>query len=455
VAALLVGGAPARMRYDRLFEPVSEAEPCGPDLDEAGDDGYLNYVLAVSSRLPERFFRGDKPFDRNEIKLKEEVDTIGGLLDRTRDLRLLAIEARFQSFAGELPGLADCLEAAAGLVVKFWADVHPKALEGDFTLRQNTLSGLDDFSQIIQPLQYAPLVRDRRLGAVTYRQFAVASGAAEKRADETAPEVGEIQRSIASDENRAMSDSSYDAVVRAAAALPKMREAFIENSGYDYVPSFDRLSAFLAQALELFRASRPELVATAAQPEALQGDAAAEGGGGEAAAQPRAAALTGMVKSHAGAAAALLAVEEYFAAREPSTPALILVHQARSLVGKPLIHALEILLPDAAPRAMIKIQSEINVQLNMAQLKQLTNEMPKLANGANGSETGSETFTAASRAEAMTLIAEVEHFFKVAEPSSPVPMLLTKASGYSNRDFNAILKDLIAPVPEGPPEKKK
>jgi hypothetical protein len=34
-------------------------------------------------------------------------------------------------------------------------------------------------------------------------------------------------------------------------------------------------------------------------------------------------------------------------------------------------------------------------------------------------------------------------------------MLLTKANGYANRDFNAILKDLIAPLPEGAAEKKK
>ena len=93
---------------------------------------------------------------------------------------------------------------------------------------------------------------------------------------------------------------------------------------------------------------------------------------------------TGLVASHADAAAALLAVEEYFAAHEPSTPALILVHQARTLVGKPLIHTLEVLLPEAAPRAMIKIQGEINVQLNMTQLKQLTADVPRLANGANG-----------------------------------------------------------------------
>ena len=159
------------MRYDWLLQPVSEPEPCGPDLDDVGDDKYLNYVLSVSSRIPDRFYRADtgKPFDRTELKLKEELDTIGGLLKESRDLRLLCIEARFQSFAGDLPAFADCLEAIAGLVERFWSDVHPKAFEGDFTLRQNRLSGIDDWSQVIQPLQHATLVRDRRLGAITLR----------------------------------------------------------------------------------------------------------------------------------------------------------------------------------------------------------------------------------------------------------------------------------------------
>lgn len=435
------------MRYDWLLDPVSEAEPCGPDLDEVGDEKYLNYVLAVSGRIPERYYRSDtgKPIDRADIKLKDEVETIDGLLKETRDLRLLCIEARFQSFAGDLSGFADCLDAIAGLTAKFWGDVHPKPIDGDFTFRQNGLSGLDDWLQIIQPLQHAALVRDKRLGPIMFRQFAVASGAAEKREDEMVPELGEIHRSLAAEENRAASDLSLEATTRAAAALARVRETFIENSGYDYVPSFDRLEAFLAQLLELFRTARPELaaaVATAADEATADADGAAEG----VAPLPKASPLKGLVASHADASAALLAVETYFAAHEPSTPALILVHQARALVGKPLIHALEILLPEAAPRAMIKIQGEINVQLNMVQLKQLTEDVPTLANGANGSATEAvAAFAATSRSEAMTLIAEVEHFFKSAEPSSPVPMLLARANGFANRDFSAILKDMIGP----------
>jgi type VI secretion system protein ImpA len=89
----------------------------------------------------------------------------------------------------------------------------------------------------------------------------------------------------------------------------------------------------------------------------------------------------------------------------------------------------------------------------MTQLKQLTADVPGLANGASGaSATGN--YAAATRAEAMTLMAEVEHFYKSAEPSSPVPMLLGKASGYFNRDFSAILRDLIPPAPETAPQKK-
>ncbi|MDW6025445.1 type VI secretion system ImpA family N-terminal domain-containing protein [Mesorhizobium sp. BAC0120] len=436
------------MRYDWLLEPVSEAEPCGPDLDDIGDEKYLNYVLSVTSRIPERYYRADtdKAIDRAEIKLKDEVETIGSLLKETRDVRLLCIEARFQSFAGELSGFADCVEAIAGLVERFWEDVHPKAIDGDFTLRQNMLGGLDDWWQVIQPLQHAALVRDKRLGPVLFRHFAIASGSAEKRGNEAVPDIGDIHRALAAEENRALCDISFDAAKRAAAALTRIREAFIENSGYDYVPSFDRLQAFLEPLLKLFQAARPELVVAAAPVE--EAPATGDGDGSQAAdvsAEAKAPSVQGVIASQADAAAALLAIETYFAAHEPSAPALLLIHQARTLVGKPLIHAIEVLLPEAAPRAMIKIQGDFNLQLNMAQLKQLTADVANPANGANGSDASSNTFSAGSRGEAMTLMAEVEHFFKTAEPSSPVPMLLAKASGFANRDFNAILKDLIGP----------
>lgn len=438
------------MRYDWLLEPVSEAEPCGLDLDEAGDDEYLNYVLSVTGRIPERYFRKEdgKPIERNEIKLKDEVEAIDGLLARTRDIRLLCVEVRLQSFVGEFSGFADCLDAMAGLVERFWADVHPQAAEGDFTLRQNVLSALDDWWQVIQPLQQTALVRDKRLGPIVYRHAAIAQGSVQKRADENVPDMNDVLRTIASEENRAMSDLTFAAAVRASAALARLRKAFIENSGYDYVPSFDRLSAFLDQVVALFRTSRPELAQAGPEtpgPEEEDGGEAADGPASPAAPEPKAAPARGLIANHADATAALLAVETYFASWEPSAPALLLVHQARTLVGKPLIHTLEVLLPEAAAKALIRIKGDINLQLNMAHLKQLTEGVPGLAEATGEAGAPTNSFAADTRAEALTLMAEVELFFKTVEPSSPIPILLARAGGFSNRDFNAILKDLLSP----------
>ena len=176
------------MRHEKLFEPVDSAEPCGPDLDEIGDEDYLNYVLPAEDRLPARFTDGQffgatsmDPFDRNAIDLKAEVKTIAGLLERSRDLRLLTLEARFQIAAGQLAGFAESIQAMAGLVAQYWETVHPLGFDGDFTLRQNTLAALDDRAKIILPLQFATIVRDKRLGVLTYRHYAVASGEVQAR----------------------------------------------------------------------------------------------------------------------------------------------------------------------------------------------------------------------------------------------------------------------------------
>ena len=178
------------MRYDWLLEPISEEAPCGPDLDEVGDEKYLE--LRVAGRQPDSRRASTRPTPTSRSTAarsssRKSCRSSRICLRQSRDIRLLCIEARLQSFAGDLSGFSDCIVAIAGLVERFWADVHPKAFEGDFTLRQNVLSGLDDWWQIIQPLQHLPLVRDKRAGPITYRHFAVATARAQKRAGRNRP----------------------------------------------------------------------------------------------------------------------------------------------------------------------------------------------------------------------------------------------------------------------------
>ena len=165
------------MRYDFLLEPVADDAPCGPDLEAEGDDAFLDYYYDALARFPERFVdtTTGEIFDRKSIDLKSEVEKIGALLARSRDLRLLVVEAQFQILGGQLAGFADCLTAIARLLQERWDDVHPR-VGGDPTDRRNTIELLDSRASVVLPLEFAPLLRDKRSQNIVWRDYAVGSG---------------------------------------------------------------------------------------------------------------------------------------------------------------------------------------------------------------------------------------------------------------------------------------
>lgn len=433
------------MRYDHLVEAVSEEEPCGPDLDEIGDDVYLNYILPAADRLPDRFYDRDTgaPFDRASVDLKSEVKIISELLERSRDLRLLALEARFQALAGQATGFSECLQAMAALLDQRWEDVHPKALDGDFTLRQNTLAALDDRTTIILPLEYAPLAVDKRYGPVRLRDYRVAMGEAEAREEESQRDSASLIEALRQDETRESVETMHGSLTAARRALSAIATKFADAAGYEYVPSFDGIEEVLGRMCAFIEAALPDLAGGAAEDAAAEEETAAAAGAEETGGEAPAAAVVGAaVANHAAATAALLAVERYFASCEPSSPSLILIHQARTLVGKPLVAALDLLLPETAERATISFDNRPGFQLTMPRMRSLTEAATNgAANAENGA--GAPEYKAGTRQEAESLIQGVEAFFRRTEPSSPVPMLLARAKTFMNRDFSAILADMI------------
>ena len=94
------------MRYDWLLEPISAEAPCGPDLDEIGDEKYLNYVLPVASRIPARFYKADtdEPVDRSAIKLKEELPVIADLLRKAATSGCFASKRGCRALPATCPG---------------------------------------------------------------------------------------------------------------------------------------------------------------------------------------------------------------------------------------------------------------------------------------------------------------------------------------------------------------
>lgn len=441
------------MRYAYALEPVSADEPCGEDLDLAGDDQYLSYVLSADFRFPDRFYDADSgsPFDKSSIDLKAETQAIDKILQDTRDLRVLSLAARFHVLAGDLVNFCSAVVAMGGLIDRYWETVHPRPQDGDFAERQNAVETLESRPSVILPLQYAHVAKDRRAGQIVLRHYQIATGSAAAREDEAGPDATAIMDALASPDNAEEVEKSHEAVIAAAAALQRAREVFIEAAGHDHTLHCDTVVETLGEIRALIEQARPDLrddaniADTGTDVPDTEGEVAAQDAGDQPDA-PGGTAGSATIASFADAKAALDATERYFVAVEPSNPALILIHQARVLIGRPLVEALQVLMPGLADEARIKVRPDLEFQIDMGRMREITSEALE-SHGPNGADPDAgdcgNTFSAVRRADAILLMQGVEGFFRAQEPSSPVPILLEKARGYIARDFNAILKDIV------------
>jgi type VI secretion system protein ImpA len=497
------------MRYDFLAEPVSEAEPCGPDLEESFDPDYANVTAEASGLIPQRFYdRGrEKVFDRSIIDLPAQQAAITGLLKRSRDIRLLVLDARLQLLAGKLIGFSEALSGLVIVVTTFWDQFHPQPFDGDMIVRQNTLEGLDDLAVVVPALQSASVLEGR--ARITYRNYLVAYNVLEPWPGEEPMNRDTLDRSLRDEQSKEQLTAAHVAVLGSLEALTTLRNTFIEKAGHVNAPAFDKV----VQALTGFRGFLEDYLGiTDAAAQAAAAALAAEGGSGETAAVTQG----GPIATHAAAMSALKAAEDYFIKFEPSSPAVILIHQARLLIGRPLIAALDALLPEPAARAALRFEGGFRFDLDLARMRHVTDDMlaaisaeaeaaasessdsswgsseessswdsassesteseeqpadessesPDSSESQDGEEAPAETppphvtppspmidtssapsFSATTRQEASQLLSAVEGFFKVVEPSSPVALLLTRARSYFGKDFTAILNELLPPLP--------
>ncbi len=151
------------------------------------------------------------------------------------------------------------------------------------------------------------------------------------------------------------------------------------------------------------------------------------------------------ISNHAAAASVLKEIECYLREREPSSPALVLVNQAVSLFGRPLIEILETLAPSKLDLARISLDSKSIFTIPVAQIRKITESMEL----EGRFEADSQSFPRiTSRNDALAAIEVLERFMLSSEPSSPLPLLLSKARSMMGKNFSAIMEDMFALPPQ-------
>ena len=454
------------MALEFLLDPVSDDAPCGEDLNASMDPEYDEYYFEALARIPSFYFQPgverpdgsrtpDRIFDVKEIDYPSEEKQIDALLKRTRDIRLLTLRLQFSLLAGRIKPAADSFKAIADVIETFGDDALPNFDDG-VSERRDAINDLVQQVSILQPLQFLDLAGN---GAVSLRKVGVANGQFSALESEDDINLSAMMETLGSPSYRKKVDETHAALLTISEALSTISSKCQVSAKGPFSPALDPVKKVVADILELIGSARSDLrsLADTAVSEEGEDEDLAEGEEGEVsedgATPVRAAAPEplpeGAVSNHTQATAYLAACEAYYRRFEPSSAALPLITQAKLLIGKPLIEALETLLPDHASQALVEFGPKNGFVLHIDRLRQLTIETDGAGQGFAEDDVAEPEITPfTTPAEAAGAIQSVEDFFRKREKSSPIPVLLQRARSYLNKDFQSLIDELIPVEPQ-------
>lgn len=441
------------MNIEELLMPVSDTAVCGADLNAEMDPDYDEYYFGALGRLPSFYFQPgvvrpdgsrtpDALFDPSTVQIAQEARSIDALLERSRDIRLLVLRAQWEALAGRIGPMSEAVAAIAALLETYPAEVHP-ALALGLSERREAINDLNQPVTMVQALQFAGLTGNTE---VTLRKLRVAAGEMSPLENEEGLSVAPLMDALGQSFSRKKVDETHGAVLRMLDALTRIEQSCQTNAILPFSPALQDIRKVTADILEMIQTARPDLRAAdlpppAAPPvDASTGVADIAAGSGPASA-PVAAPASAIV-SHLHARRVLEACERYYSRAEPSSAALLLVTQARLLIGRPLIEALETLLPAQAGQAIVDFGPQTGFQINIDRLRVLTDSLPDAAGDTPPADPGPDPVIADPQ-QASAAIHAVETYFRRSERSSPVPLLLQRARSYLEKDFQSLIDELI------------
>lgn len=326
------------------LQPVSEDDPCGPDLEY--DNDFLALTQAAAGK-PETQFAPAEPPDWRAVR--SGAEDING---RTRDLRvanlLLRARLRLEGFAV----LAPSLRLFEALLTGWWDELHPRLDDGDAFARVNILNELTSLDATLGDVRASLVLNDRGIGQISVRDIEIAMGNLAARDDEYPPPRGQIENMLAD------AVAGYPHLATQATAAVEALDALLAclqvRLNYGEVPDFSALRSMLEGVVAV--SPRPASIDAAADDLAgmlsdlgiaQDGDA----GHDAPAAAPRrgrsAGGGLGSIESRADAVRAIEAVCAYLEKHEPTNPAADLLRRAQRLIDRNFLQLVREFAPDA------------------------------------------------------------------------------------------------------------
>ncbi len=316
------------LSVDELLTPLSESQPCGPDLEY---DAAFMALQTLAGGTPERY-SGNTLIAAEPPNWLDVYDAALPLAKRTRDLRIAVLLTRAAARTQGLAGYAAGLSMVARLLEQQWDGVHPRLDEadgGDATMRLNALAPLCSHDSGLGDLRACWLVAAGH--PLTVRLIELALTKAEPMPGQTRPTPAGIAKGL------------QDATATDAALPDRLRAVHAAAASIDHTLS--QRAGIAGPDL------KPLLQITHALDRAA---AAAQGGSAEAlasgdtasAADTHSTVATGAIHTREDAVRTLGSVCEWIERHEPSNPAPLLIRRAQRLMSKSFIDLVRDLAPD-------------------------------------------------------------------------------------------------------------
>ncbi|MCL2590505.1 MAG: type VI secretion system protein TssA [Betaproteobacteria bacterium] len=329
---------------ESIFNPVLLEK-----ASSTGDD--LEYVVAFSefmalSTVREERQVGDYVIPAQPPNWSEVFKMGNALLERSRDLRILAIVCRAALQKYGLPGLAQGLALMAKWIEDDWDYLYPQIeTDGDYDpiIRSNVISGISDREGLVQTLLQTTFL-ETSIGAVSmFAAEQILDGKQEEKLLISSPD--QLSQMLVAEKDR--NQDRLDAIFSISSSLASINSTLKVRLESEYWPNIDpltkiitRLNRFVATQLqEQGQGQPPPIDSPRAQVD-------------EKMAAPNAprmsVALPMTLDTRADANKALKLVREYFERYEPSHPAPLLIRRVERIIGSDFLAIIQELLPEAA-----------------------------------------------------------------------------------------------------------
>jgi type VI secretion system protein ImpA len=333
---------------EKFLQPISDDEPCGPNLEY--DSEFLALGRAALPQSDDSMVEGKKKAAPEPPKWRGVASAAETLLGRTKDLRIAMHLTRARLNTHGLPGLADGVALIKGLLTEFWDSVYPQLDaedDNDPTLRVNSLDALSDVNGIVGDLRVIALVQAKRAGQYSLRDIRVAAGEQPAPEGTEPPDRGIIDAAFLECELESLQQSA-DA---AGGLLEDIRgvEAYITAKvGAADAPDFKLLQDEI-QAINGIYAEQLSRRGVNVE---------APGGVGPTDIVIAPSEASGDIRSRDDAVRMLDKISEYFRRNEPSSPVPILLQRAKGLIAKDFMEILRDLTPEGIKQAEVFSRSK-------------------------------------------------------------------------------------------------